>query len=71
MARDLDDAVLEHIKVKRRNLTAGYVTDNKYFLGRGEAARFKMVPEFANVALDRLFDALEGGKQVTVKDFQE
>ena len=71
LARDLDEAVLRHINIRRKNLMAGFVTDNKYLLGRGEAARFKLNSDFAAVALDRLIDNLEGGKTVTAKDFQE
>ncbi len=69
LARDLEPVVLAHIKQKRQHLPVTYVTDNKFLLGRGESARYKLSSRYANAALDRLFDALEGGKAVTSKDF--
>ena len=69
LARDLDEKVLDHIRVNNKNLFGSYIVDNKFFLGRGEAARFKLTPEFAMVALDQLFETLEGGKIVSAKEF--
>ena len=69
LARDLDDQVLNHIRQNNRNLLGSYIVDNKFFLGRGEAARFKLSAEFGMVALDRLFDNLEGSKSVSAKEF--
>ena len=71
LARDLHEEVLNYIKTTRKHLTVGFVADNKFLLGRGESARFKMTTEFACVALDRLFDALDSGKSVSAKQFME
>lgn len=69
LARDLDDDVLAHIRQHRKHLQVSYVNDNKYLLGRGESARYKLSPAYAKTSLDRLFDALDSGKAVSSKDF--
>lgn len=69
LARDLHPDVLAHIKQHRKHMLANYVVDNKFLLGRGESARFKLSVPYAKTSLDRLFDALDAGKAVSAKDF--
>ncbi len=50
-ARELDTEVVSHLK-HMRQLPHGFIFDNKYFLGRGEEARFKLTTAYAKQALD-------------------
>ena len=70
LARDLDPEVLSHIKAKRKLLNQSYVCDNKFLLGKGDSARYRLTPDYAKLALDRLFDIMDLNKIVNMKEFQ-
>ena len=52
IARDLNEAILLHLSVLNlRQLAQAFVVQNKYLVGRGEEARFRLSDEWAKVAL--------------------
>jgi hypothetical protein len=66
VAQDVHADVLDHLKNKRiRDLPQFFIFDNKYFLGRGEEARFKLGPEYATCTLDLVADKILAGHSVT------
>ncbi len=69
LARDLDAEVLEHVKKHKKDLPQAYIIGNKYMLGRGAEARFKLNQKYAKVALDRLIEKLELGEGVAAQAF--
>ena len=70
LARDLDAGVLNFIKCSWKTLNQSYVCDNKYLLGRGDGARYKLTSKYAIIALDILKENLDLEKAVNQKTFQ-
>ena len=68
VARDLDDEVLMHIKA-RKNLPQSFITDNKFLVGTGPDRRFRLKPEGAIAAFDRIFEKMDSGLSPTSMEF--
>ena len=70
LARDLPEAVQAHFASRRlRALPHNFVFDNKFLVGRGEEARYKLSPEFAIIALDLVVDRVEAALPVSASMF--
>ena len=67
-AKFLPAGLLAHIK-GRSDFQQGFVMDNKYLVGHGDEAKFKLSLEYGKHALNLLFDKLDGGTTVIVEQF--
>ncbi len=69
-ARDLHPEVLQLLqKTGVKKLPQSYVFDNKYMLGRGEEARFKLTPLYGQRALELVAERIASGTTVAVFAF--
>ena len=70
VAKDMGPEILEHFKLKRLQvLPHGFIFDNKYFIGQGEAARYKLGQAYALSVLDMASDKFACGQAITVAQF--
>ena len=69
LARDLDPAVLAHIDSLWPDLNQAYVIGNKYCVGKGEEARYRLSVHYAKIAFDRLVDKLQMNTNISASCF--
>ena len=67
-AKFLAAELLAHIK-GRTDFHQGFVMDNKYLVGHGDDAKFKLTPEYGKHALNLLFDKVDASRTITVEQF--
>ena len=59
LARDVDREVLAYVEQFWSDLNQAYIIGNKYCIGRGDEARYRLSVHYMMIALDRLVDKLE------------
>ena len=69
LARDFDAELLSLVNEKNPELGQAYIIGNKYLLGTGEEARYRLNKGYAKVALERLFEVLAFSRSLKAEDF--